>query len=187
MAAPAFAVTATMGNDIVERPHTDSWWHFTMVDVTNPAPFDGYIEQIDYHAAKAGTMRFVVVDPSFAVTWVSELVTVDAPGVGSLQLSGPVGVTTGSNLGVYSTDVAILSHEVSVGGHSVFNVYDSGTPAVGDVISGYVSSYLRTYSLEADVHASTPQICKDGGWEGYGYRNQGQCIASVVANSASGH
>jgi hypothetical protein len=29
--------------------------------------------------------------------------------------------------------------------------------------------------------------CKDGAWEGFGFRNQGQCIASIVANDNSVH
>lgn len=29
--------------------------------------------------------------------------------------------------------------------------------------------------------------CKNGGWEGFGFKNQGQCIASIVANDHSVH
>ena len=42
------------------------------------------------------------------------------------------------------------------------------------------------YSMNAEISASSPEICKNGGWEQYGYKNQGQCIASVVANENSG-
>ena len=34
---------------------------------------------------------------------------------------------------------------------------------------------------------ATKQDCKDGGWQDTEHRNQGQCIASVVANERSAH
>lgn len=34
---------------------------------------------------------------------------------------------------------------------------------------------------------SSMDQCKDGAWEGFGFKNQGQCIASVVANDNSVH
>lgn len=34
---------------------------------------------------------------------------------------------------------------------------------------------------------SSMDQCKDGAWEGFGFKNQGQCIASIVANDNSVH
>ena len=38
VAAPALAVTATMGNDATDRVYVDSYANFTIVDTNNPAP-----------------------------------------------------------------------------------------------------------------------------------------------------
>lgn len=43
--------------------------------------------------------------------------------------------------------------------------------------------WTRFYVLTLD----SKDQCKDGAWEGYGFKNQGQCIASVVANGNSVH
>ncbi len=43
--------------------------------------------------------------------------------------------------------------------------------------------WTRFYPLTLD----SMDQCKNGAWEGYGFKNQGQCIASIVANPNSGH
>ena len=43
--------------------------------------------------------------------------------------------------------------------------------------------WTRFYPLTLD----SMDQCKDGAWEGYGFKNQGQCIASIVANDYSVH
>lgn len=40
---------------------------------------------------------------------------------------------------------------------------------------------------EQPEEPTSKQDCKDGGWDDHGFRNQGLCIASVVANERSAH
>jgi hypothetical protein len=63
---------------------------------------------------------------------------------------------------------------------------NSGKPEVDDPFVNvsflYDSQNNRIYSMNATIHASSPDLCKKGGWETYEFKNQGQCIASIVAN-----
>lgn len=187
LAAPALAVTASIGNAPTDRSSVDTWVNFTIVDTNHPAPFDGYFTSIDYFAERAGTVRFVVVDSDATVTWISDALVVDAGGAGSLALDFPVGVSAGSNLGVYSGGEGVISYDLdSAAEPASFEGEGAGLPFVGESLN-FVDHSDRFYSMTADVEASSPQICKNGGWETYGYPNQGQCIASVVANENSGH
>lgn len=183
---PAAAVTSTLGNTATDRASFDTWVNFTIVDTNHPAPFDGYFTSIDYYAERPGAMRFVIVDATDTITWVSARIEASA-GPGTLTLPGPVGVTAGSNLGVYSEGYGVVSFDYdSTAAPTEFEGYNAGLPALGETLT-YVGSSRRVYSMNASVRASSPEICKDDGWMTYGYRNQGQCIASVVANANSGH
>jgi hypothetical protein len=181
----AFAVSATVGNPAMDRGSVDTWRNFTIVDTNHPAPFDGYFTTVDYYAEQAGDVRFVIVDATDVVTWVSDVVAA-APGAGTLTLDEPVGLTAGSNIGVYSVGYGVISYDFDVTAEpAAFDGFDSGPPSVGSPLV-YVGESTRVYSMNVDVKASSPEICKDGGWETYGYKNQGQCIASVVANANGG-
>ncbi|HLS45749.1 MAG TPA: hypothetical protein VK045_09970 [Ornithinicoccus sp.] len=188
LATPALAVTGTIGNAPIDRTFYDTWRDFTLVDFNNPAPFDGYFTSIDYYAERAGEVRFVIVDSNDTVAWISDEVSASI-GPASLDLAQPVGVTAGSNLGVYSPGLGVISYDTIGDPQPVqYEWYDSGMPLLGEALA-YVpgTTQPRFYSMSASITASSPDICKNGGWEGYGYRNQGQCIASVVANENSGH
>jgi len=187
LATSAAAVTAPIGNPATDRGASDTWQDFTLVDTNHPAAFDGYFTSITYYAEVAGrTVRFVVVDGSGEVTWVSDEVTASSTGPQTVNLGAPVGVTTGSNLGVYSKGYGAVSFDYDTTAQpAYFDVFFSGVPAVGETIDT-VGSDPRVYSMNASVTASSPAICKNGGWETYGYPNQGQCIASIVANARAG-
>jgi hypothetical protein len=185
-ATAAFAVSATIGNSAIDRPSVDSWQNFTIVDTNNPAPFDGVFDQIDYYAERAGSVQFILVDATDTVTWVSDVFTANAAGAQTATLSAPAGVTAGSNLGVYSLNAGVVSFSYDgTASPAEFENYGAGVPAVGETLT-YVGSSARVYSMNAQITATSPDICKNGGWEAYGYRNQGQCIASVVANDHAG-
>lgn len=192
LAAPALAVTAPMGNAPVPRVQVDEYFDNTFVDMNNPAPFDGYFTEIDYYAGASGSVRFVIVDSAHTVTWISEMVTIPGPGPGTFTSAAPVGVSRGSNLGFYTVGHGPIYWEYHNLGHTVdWTIFSTGVPAVGEtlVYEGTAPDYefKRYYSLQTEITASSPQICKNGGWQNFGHRNQGQCIASIVANKNSGH
>lgn len=176
----AFGVSATMGNDAVPRSHIDSWSHFTVVDTNNPAAFDGTMAEVTVFGQRAGIVRFVIVDAANVITQVSDEVAVAGTGVETLALPEPMGVTTGANLGVHFVGQSSIPSDRFVGEPAYWNPQGSA-PTVGQVV-GTSGTESRIYSMNAAITASSPDVCKDGGWEGYGYKNQGQCIASVVAN-----
>lgn len=186
LAAPALAVTGMMGNDATDRFSTESWSNFTMIDRHHPAPFDGYFTRVDLFVRGAGSLNVVVVDASDTVTWISDAITATAAGAVTVQLTEPVGVSAGSNLGVYADGASILATGQGTV-NAMFEILNAGLPTVGEPLDYYTTGRARTLSIGAEITASSPDICKNGGWEGYGYKNQGQCIASVVANKNSGH
>lgn len=184
--ATAFAVTSQIGNEASNRGLVDTYSNFTIVDTNNPAPFDGVFHEITYYAGAARDVRFVIVDSSDQVTWVSPVVTPPSTGLHTVTFDGPVGVTTGSNLGVYSVGFGAISWQyASEASPAEFEGNNAGLPTVGDTLD-IAGTSGRYYSMNATITATSPEICKDGGWESYGYRNQGQCIASVVANDNAG-
>jgi hypothetical protein len=181
----AFGVSATVGNAATDRATVDTWRNFTIVDTNHSAPFDGYFTTVNYFAERAGDVRFVIVDATDTVTWMSDVVTA-SPGAGTLTLDQPVGLTAGSNIGVYSVGFGVISYDFDATAEpAAFDAFDSGAPSVGSTLD-YVGESTRVYSMNVDVKASSPEICKDGGWETYGYKNQGRCIASIVANANGG-
>lgn len=185
--AAALAVSATMGNDATLRGNVDSYQNFTIVDTNNPAAFDGVFSSITYYAGRQGDIRFVVVDTSDEVTWVSDVVTATAAGVHTASFDSPVGVTAGSNLGVYSVNAGVVSWQYdNTASGAAWEPNNAGLPTVGETLTYQSTTQGRYYSMNANVTATSPDICKNGGWESYGYKNQGQCIASVVANEHAG-
>src|SRR5699024_2923700 len=161
------------------------WINFTIVDKNAPAPFDGTFTEINYYAERAGDIRFVIVDTTDTITWVSNVIPA-AAGAHTATFTEPVGLTAGSNLGVYSAGAGVVSFEYNNSASPAeFEGYNVGLPAVGETLN-YVGESKRIYSMNASIEASSPEVCKDGGWEMYDFKNQGQCIASIVANENSG-
>ncbi|RPF29015.1 hypothetical protein [Georgenia muralis] len=181
----AHALTGTLGNPATDRAYVDGYHNFTIVDTNHPAPFDGTFTHVNYYAERAGDIRFVVVDTTGTVTWVSDVITAAGAGVQTATLADPVGVTAGSNIGVFSVGQGVVSYEYA-GAPSEWTANNAGLPAVGDTLDYEATTQGRVYSMNATVEASSPEVCKDGGWEMYDYKNQGQCIASIVADSNSG-
>lgn len=186
LALPAAAVTATMGNAVIDRNGHDTW-PATLIDMNNPAPFDGYFTQVDYYVDGEGTLNFVVVDATDTVTWISEAVRTEGEGARVLTLDAPVEVSAGSNIGYYTPDVQSPIVSDSSGAIMMFEAPYEPRPEIGETLTYYTSGLPRTNSISVTVEASSPDICKDGGWKVHGYLNQGLCIASVVADGRSGH
>ena len=186
IALPAAAVTATMGNPVIDRGGHDTW-PATLIDMNNPAPFDGYFTQVDYYVDGTGTVQFVVVDATDTVTWVSDVVRIEGEGPRVLSLDTPVWVSAGSNIGYYTPDIRSAIVSDSTGATMMFTAAWSSVPDVGETLSYDTAGSPRTNSISVTVKASSPDVCKNGGWRDHGYRNQGLCIASVVADPRSGH
>lgn len=188
LAGTALGVTATIGNDAIDRPNgPDSWSNFTIVDTNHPAPFDGTFSEVTFYAGRLGTINFVIVDESLLVTHVSADIPVTALGPQTVDL-GLVGITAGSNLGYYTHGTGVIDYTLmdpTTAIDTLWEPLNAGKPAVGDLFNNVAGNYSnndRVYSMNAVISATSPDICKDDGWMQYDYKNQGQCIASIVAN-----
>ncbi len=68
------------------------------------------------------------------------------------------------------------------------NYADGGTAGVDTfrADSGWTGYAVAARFATVDAPVLTPDNCKNGGYVGLKFRNQGQCIASIVANANSG-
>jgi hypothetical protein len=56
------------------------------------------------------------------------------------------------------------------------------------VSSGFAAAYNKHNPIPPDLAGYTKDQCKNGGWETFGFQNQGQCVsyfASAVANATA--
>jgi hypothetical protein len=149
-AAMPFASAASSigaGNDATSRPHLDSRNNFTIIDKNHPVSDDGALNAFKYYAGNTNSFRFVIVDGSNVVKYVSPQVTPSATGVGTFMPSSPVSVQKDWNIGLYFPSTGTVPFE-AVGTSAPYTLANSGQPAVGGILS-YDSSAQRTYSFVA--------------------------------------
>jgi len=137
----------TVGNDDTVRPYTDSYSNFTIIDTNNSSSELGLLNTFSYYAKNSNPFRFVLVDESDVVQWVSAEITPSAPGVQSWSPSTPVYVEPGWNLGLYFALAGTVTWEYA-GAPAWYEPNNTGLPNVGDTLS-YANSSNRIYSFVA--------------------------------------
>lgn len=154
------ATTMTAGNDASLRPHLDTLTNFVVVDTNHPVSSLGELSTFNFYASNMGKLRFILVDSSNKVLWVSDLITPTATGSQAYTPSSPVTVHAGDNVGLYFESSASIPFE-STGSASWYMGNNSGLPALGITLS-YSGSANRTYSFSATgvvgEMPSVPQI-----------------------------
>lgn len=96
--------TIVAGNDTngpATRPVVDTFGDFVIVDTNHPVSADGWLTRFDYYAVNAYPFRFVLVDQSNVVQWVSDEITPPGTGVRSFAPTVPVRALKGWNVGLY--------------------------------------------------------------------------------------
>jgi uncharacterized repeat protein (TIGR01451 family) len=141
--------TFTVGNDDTVRPNTDSYSNFTIIDTNNSSSELGLLNTFSYYAKNSNPFRFVLVDESDVVQWVSAEITPSAPlpGVQSWSPSIPVYVEPDWNLGLYFALAGTVTWEYA-GAPAWYEPNKTGLPNVGDTLF-YASSSNRIYSFVA--------------------------------------
>lgn len=162
MAMPfsAVATTLTVGNDTTVRTITDTATNFTIIDKNHPSTSSGVLKTFSYYAANTNTFRFVLVDASSKVKWVSDEIMPSAVGVGTYTPAVPVYVESDWNLGLYFKISGTIPFE-STGAVAWYTTNDSGLPSVGNTLA-YAGSSNRIYSFvaigEVGEMPTVPQI-----------------------------
>ena len=139
----------TIGNDATVRPITDTRSNFTIIDTNNPSSELGLLETFSYYAANILEFRFVLVDGSDVVQWVSAGITPSDPTPGPqtwIPLT-PVYVEPGWNLGLYFASTGTVPFEYA-GEPAWYGYGNTGVPVVGNKLI-YQSSSNRIYSFVA--------------------------------------
>jgi len=140
--------TLVMGNDSCARSPIDSFSNFTIVDTNHPAASSGVLQTFRYYAANANPIRFVVVDPSNVVKFVSEQITpAVVPGENTYTPPSPVPVQAGWNVGLYFVSTGTIPFDGG-GTAASYTNSDAGLPVVGSALP-IVGSANRIYSFVA--------------------------------------
>jgi hypothetical protein len=138
----------TVGNDATERPSTDTWYNFTIIDTNNPSSEFGALNTFSYYAKNTNPFRFVLVDEFSVVQWVSEEITPPGTGAQSWPSSTPVPVELGWNLGLYFKLNGTVPFRYIGDNPALYEGYNAGLPELGELLT-YVGSSKRVYSFVA--------------------------------------
>jgi hypothetical protein len=149
----AQASSVTIGNDTAARTQVDTSSNFTVIDTNHPAASAGVLTNFSYFASNMNAFRFVLVDSSNTVKWVSTQITPAATGVNSFTPASGVSVSTGDNLGLYFASTGTIPFEFT-GSAAHFTANGSGMPTTGNTLS-FAGSSNRTYSFVASGGTSS--------------------------------
>lgn len=157
----ARAATIEVGNDDSYRPNLDTRTNFSLVDTNNPANGGGELNNFYYYAANRKHFRFLLVDESDEVMWVSKEITPPSTGKNVYRPTDGIPVENGWYLGVYSISSGVIPYS-STGENAKLTARNDGLPAVGDTLDHSNTSSARTYSFYAtsstDAAPSVPGI-----------------------------
>jgi len=141
----------TVGNDALPRLGPDGRSGCVTIDTNNPASGSGWLHTFTYWASTANPFRFVLVDGSWEVKWVSDEITPSmVPEVNTYYAPAmSVPVEADWNLGVYSPGTGTVPYDYT--GAPVCQTKGGlGVPTVGEYLDcqNYGASYYnRTYSF----------------------------------------
>ncbi len=144
----ASAAAFTLGNDANSRPIVDTYSNFTIIDTNNPALVDGQINSFDYYASNTNPFRFVLVDSTNKVLWISDQIIPAGVGPQNFILVTPVVVHTGDNIGMYFAQTGTIPFE-QPGSNAIYTPNGNGLPAVNSTLT-VEGSNGRVYSLRAN-------------------------------------
>ncbi len=147
-ATPAQAAAFTLGNDSASRSIVDTYTNFTIIDTNNPATMSGQITSFDYYASNQNAFRFVVVNSSNKVTWLSDPIIPTSTGSNSFVLVTPVMVQAGDNIGMYFASSGTIPFEYAGTAPASYTPNNNGLPIVGNTLTQEGTSN-RIYSLVA--------------------------------------
>lgn len=153
---------------LIEAPDASAANHFYLNVYTNfpDSPRDNFYDcRFDFVPGSGSTIDFttMTVDATDAASTV---------GGGSDCPDTLANMPDGSWLRVFSINVGDTSgNDTGVGGYL-------------DNVTVTVAGETTTWDFE--VPAQVKEDCKDGGWETYGFSNQGECVSALQANPNAG-
>ena len=163
-AAPASAATFSLGNDATSRPQLDTFSNFTVIDTNHPAGTSGDLTSFSYWAGNRNPFRFIIVDGSNIVKFVSPQITPAKVGVNTFAPVLSIHVQTGWNVGMYFASTGAIPYDAA-GAPASFTAGNSGLPAIGKTLT-FAGSAGRTYSFVATGNISATTV-SNGGFTGF--------------------
>ena len=150
------AISTMVGNDATFRSVTDTRADFVVVDTNNPADHTGYLDEFEYYATTDKPFYFIVVDDSFIVKWVSEVVTTTTLGVNDFTPAIEAPVESGWNVGLYYPQTGVVPFNYAGDDRAYFTNAGLGMPIVGqqlvfqNLVQNRVYSYVAYYDNDYD-------------------------------------
>lgn len=146
-AMPTSAAVLTVGNDTTARTIVDTYHNFTIIDTNFPASAEGELTQFDYYAYNTNPFRFILVDGTNEVKWVSDQITPVSSGVGTYTPAAPVYINTSWNVGLYFANTGTIPFAYT-GAPAFYEPNNAGLPVVGETLN-YQGLSNRVYSFVA--------------------------------------
>jgi hypothetical protein len=163
---------------------------FDTVDVSGSTS-NGFFQNIDIHAQASpdgtnvsGTVLFDLGVPVFPVGGPITCLRVTGPDLGSGTATSP----TQAVINTQTTNFGIVTIELTDnggGGRDVMRAIpiarapDDCSPLTSPIYPTGVLTTGRAVIFDAPLLPTSKDLCKNGGWARFGFRNQGQCIAFV--------
>jgi len=157
-----------IGNSTVLRSQIDGASNFTVIDTNNLADSAGQITSFGYYAANTNPFRFVVVNSSNVVQYVSPQITPSSIGVNTYTPSSPITIGSGYKVGLYFASTGTIPYENTGASASWTTTGSSGVPGAGTTLS-FAGSGNRTYSFVAYGTTDSSDDSEDEDFPGFVY------------------
>jgi hypothetical protein len=135
-------------------------------DTGQAATQNGELTNVEFWASAAGSIRFLLVNPSNnVVEWESSFIEVFSTGLNIYSLASPAPVRAGWELGYWTEDSGVIPYDCPTSTSYEETNDGSGLPAVGQTVPVYETGGCgspgpegRTYSMGADIYPANTTV-----------------------------
>jgi len=139
------AAPLTVGNDNTVRGQVDGNSNFAVIDINHPSTALGVLNSFAYYATSTNPFRFVLVDSTSKVLWLSDAITPAGTGAQTYTPPSYVVVHQGDNLGLYFPSTGTITFD-STGAIASSTASGLGVPIIGATLT-FTATSSRTYSF----------------------------------------
>lgn len=158
-----------IGNDGSVRSVVDGASNFTIIDKNHPATAAGQIMSFGYYASNMNPFRFVVVNSSNMIKYISPLITPSVVGANTYTLASTITVSAGDNIGLHFSSTGTVPYSDTGANAMWTSIGTDAGPTVGMTLN-LPGSGARTYSIVAfGTTTVTPPPVKQVDFPGFAF------------------
>lgn len=146
---PVKAFDLNLGNPVEDRDYVDSYHNFSIIDTNLSAGYQGIVTEIQYWARNNNPFKFLIVDGTRKVMWISDLITPQSIGMQAYTPSTFPVVQPGWNIGMYFTLTGTIPFDYDNGADPAFyEANNAGEPVLGEILTkaGETKRYYSVYA-----------------------------------------